>query len=172
MWVTHDTVCCVTPNYAPTTFSLLRAEETAPVCVCVWTLIMHSHNNSVNCTNIHVQNSWWQECYTKYPIFLPSFSTTYDRECGTFTSSTDLLLTSTQILSEGPLRAFFISFNFDFVQSPATFRSGLLAFLGFLYKSKKRQRTNTSIKSVKWPHKRSNIAEYFYQQPYHYLYTL
>jgi len=133
---------------------------------------MHSHNNPLNFTIIHVQNSWWQECYTKYSIFLPSFSTIYDEECGTFTSSTDLLLTSTQFLSEGPLRAFFISFNFDFVQSPATFRSGLFVFLGFLYKSQKRQRTNMSIKSVKWPQKRSNIAEYFHQQPHHYFHIL
>jgi hypothetical protein len=51
------------------------------------------------------------------------------------------LLTSSQFLSEGPLRAVFTFFNIDFVQSPATFRSGLLVFLGFLYKSE-RQRTN------------------------------
>lgn len=165
----HNTKLCLC-NFLSSTCG--RNSTSVYMCMCVWTLIKHSHNNSVNFTIIHVQNSWWQECYTKYSIFLQSLSTTHAGECGTFTSSTDLLLTSTQFLSEGPLRAFFISFNFDFVQSPATFRSGLLVFLGFLYKSQKRQRTNMSLISVKWPQKRSNTVEYCYQQPYHYFHIL
>jgi len=31
----YGTVCCITQNYASVTFSLLRAEDTEGVCVCL-----------------------------------------------------------------------------------------------------------------------------------------